>query len=765
MNYAEDRLDRRARSSHSSSADVTRSTHDQLACDLRKSHEIFARHNVGAAKADADDDHADAGRRPAEKNAPLLSDQEMLRELREAHELAGKTLRDGGKNRQAIFHFGMAWKICHWLEKKHDRTDEDNDNDDDVSNTNRCGRMDNTIDDRATKEAEWRSVGDYAQICDLSGFPEIGALALLFYRAGGNLDVDKLMRMDSGTITDTEGDDEGTQMGCGCGMAGCGSTPCFIAFPCSSHVLDMILCALDELSFTSPPTREIFPEASDILSQLALMTRKADTIGNPVDAMHGFLSQWQILRGIPSILQFWDNDNEVGMAYSQTETTDRRDDKCCRTNNQQTQTQQQPDRFQKRTLPPVILLLLLKLLYSSPISGPFLQLACLSMPYLAARFPPASREGRLLARYYKSHWAYYVFIRALVLGERVKKHRRTRGIYHVPIWDVVFGFEEPPSTDRETDEKKDEFLLMLDSNNKVSNYLCRTLQACSPNSGKPISNSNATNNGLPFHRHNSALPSIIQHRIPSYSTHAPIFVVGDSHVLSLAWRTLCIHPSMTSTNSDGFQNPIYRTAVPYPATGLKAWHVRSSTRFFTHYNLRTCLQRIPSSSLGQSIILSAGEIDCREGIGGSLLQGYYHNCSDAVERTVKEYLSALAVIAEEYELKILLMPVAPHAYRSEKNGKSVGRARRRETMCLWNKILRRELARGQTSTEPDNIPEEYCRIFLLDYERKLQHADKNSPVGYVLHPSYNADYTHVNGAILPLVEDAILHCGCDLILL
>ena len=88
-------------------------------------------------------------------------------------------------------------------------------------------------------------------------------------------------------------------------------------------------------------------------------------------------------------------------------------------------------------------------------------------------------------------------------------------------------------------------------------------------------------------------------------------------------------------------------------------------------------------------------------------------------------------------------------------------------MCLWNEILRRELSNGRKETLPqsNNLQSKYDRVFLLDYEEKLQHPDSNSPVGYVLHPSYNADYTHVNSAIVALVEDAILHCGCDLALL
>jgi len=280
-----------------------------------------------------------------------------------------------------------------------------------------------------------------------------------------------------------------------------------------------------------------------------------------------------------------------------------------------------------------------------------------------------------------------------------------------------------------------------------------------------------TSNILPYQNQASSLPCIVQQKISSFSAHPPIIVVGDSHVLSLAWQTLCIGASKVSRNNDDIQNvrkqsPTYRTVFPFPATGMKAWHARPSTRFFTHYNLHACLQRLPPSSV-RSIILSAGEIDCREGIGGSLLQGYYRNCGDAVEQTVIEFLTSLANIAEKYQLQILVMPVAPHAYRSEKNGKSVGRARRRETMCLWNEILRRELSNGrrQTLSQSNNLQSKYDRVFLLDYEEKLQHPDINSPVGYVLHPSYNADYTHVNSAIVPLVEEAILHCGCDLSLL
>ncbi len=146
------------------------------------------------------------------------------------------------------------------------------------------------------------------------------------------------------------------------------------------------------------------------------------------------------------------------------------------------------------------------------------------------------------------------------------------------------------------------------------------------------------------------------------------------------------------------------------------------------------------------------------------MQGYYRNCSDAVTRTVAEYLTSLSDLALKFQLQILVMPVSPHAYRSDKNGKSTGRARRRETTHLWNESLRQELnsRRMYATPQPANTRRKYEGLFLLDYEQQLHHSDNNSPVGYVLHPCFNADYTHVNSAIVPLIEEAILNCGCDL---
>jgi hypothetical protein len=154
-----------------------------------------------------------------------------------------------------------------------------------------------------------------------------------------------------------------------------------------------------------------------------------------------------------------------------------------------------------------------------------------------------------------------------------------------------------------------------------------------------------------------------------------------------------------------------------------------------------------------TILLSAGEIDCREGIGGPLLEGYNNvDYQEHVYRTVQEYTKAVSALATQYSLQILVLPVAPHAHRSDRNGKATGRAFRRRVMQAWNDELRKVLPL-------DN------RVFLLDYEKRLRHEERTSSVGYVLNPLYNLDGTHTNSAILPHLEAAIEQCGCNLSLL
>jgi hypothetical protein len=85
--------------------------------------------------------------------------------------------------------------------------------------------------------------------------------------------------------------------------------------------------------------------------------------------------------------------------------------------------------------------------------------------------------------------------------------------------------------------------------------------------------------------------------IPNYR---PIYVLGESHSLPLAWQEIFIHDSRS-------------LLVPKLVVGLKAWHFSPNPGNCKELStLRNILDNIPS---GSTILTVAGEIDCRPGIG------------------------------------------------------------------------------------------------------------------------------------------------------
>lgn len=338
-------------------------------------------------------------------------------------------------------------------------------------------------------------------------------------------------------------------------------------------------------------------------------------------------------------------------------------------------------------LEPVLQLLMTKLLY-------------LTLPHIAAEGVAQLHfdDPIQLAADFKSHWAYYLLIQAVVLGERIKPHRRrTLEWYHVPVWDILWGKDQR--------RNQTEHVYHPSSLSMNTQHIRSILQVCQ----------GYTNHTLIW--------------TGTLDATTPLYVVGDSHVLSMAWQTIVL-PSSGKL----------RLLIPIVVTGLKAWHTRSETRFFTHALLHTLLQRINC----HTIVISAGEIDCREGIGGEALEGYNHICQDHITRTVREYVDALNTLSKQYRLQILVLPVAPHAHKSDKYGKAVGRATRRQVMQRWNHDLQRTIEASENQ-----------QVHLLDYERALLDS------GYVLKPAYNADSTHMNSAFLPHLEEALKTCGLD----
>jgi len=466
------------------------------------------------------------------------------------------------------------------------------------------------------------------------------------------------------------------KLNCGCGLSKCGASDwCYI--PPQVHcsiIYRNILDAFGDLEISLKiQAHQEGSSAADLLEAVTKATQKK----NPI------LIDQKTPSYIPPSLRFWSKHSPIPLS-------------------------------------PLLQILLLKIMYSAPIGSSFLVLACEAVRHLSLSMPLSSKLGRAMAQTHKSHWAYYVLIHKVVLGERVKMHRRKIIPYHVPIWDIVNALDQRKFKERGqhiTQECSQSLVAYLE--NTVSILTKPAYESC----------------------RNSPPPSL------QYLPNQAIYAIGDSHVLSIGWQTLHI----ASENHN-----IYRTIVPSPTTGLKAWHAREGTQFFTKHNLDCCLKRLPKSC--RSIMLSAGEIDCREGIGGNQLRGFRNDCDDAVRNTVVDYIRAVRKLSCKYSLQVLLLPVAPHAHRSEKNGKSLGRGLRRQRMLLWNESLRELCALQESQSDVG-------QVFLLDYERGLRANNEESPVGFVLNRHYNADYTHMNSAFLPLLEKALIKCNCDLTLL
>ena len=720
MNYAEDRLDRRARyqegaADHLDGKNVT-STANAIAADLNLAHAALGEAGeklwqlLCATISTSQDDKSHV----FDLSSPEITS--ILDQLRSGHELAGRALRDSGQCRHATYHYALAW-MCH---------------------PTNCA-----------------AAGDYAQMADLAGYSEVGILSLLYFRAGGQLDQTVPLRLaleaaqrsrtsvegeTSSDGSDGDGSSNDDDAHCGCHHPKCGASLCHVAIPTNSTLLAELISNLEEIvldasSLPASDENATAPAksgqsngttAADILEGLSKSVQAekkrrkdaaknctnndtiATTLPSTTEDKTTYLPP---LNEVPPTLRFWEDLPPTTLVPSNEGNAIH------------------------RNFPPLLQILLLKLLYASPVGRPFLQLACEAVPHLALKMPLTSPLGQQMARDYKSHFAYYILIRAVVLGERVKKHRRGTAVpYHTPVWDIVEGEDQrdviakveggPPVSAELASPSS-----FSERTRALLEYLDVTTTADSPDS--------------PVH----VLPMCL----PMATSHPPLFVLGDSHCLSIAWQTIKI--PTTATTTDG---PLLRTLVPYPATGIKAWHVREGTRFFTHYNLQSCLHRLPSTC--KTVLLTAGEIDCREGIGGEKLSGYYTSCDDAVRNTVREYVGAVAKLAFKYELQILLLPVAPYTYRNAKKGKAAGRDERRQRILLWNDLLREECAIRSGDG-----------VYLLDYEENLRSPDESSPVGFVLNKAYNADYTHLNSAFLPHLETAFGQCveehGCKVELL
>ena len=220
----------------------------------------------------------------------------------------------------------------------------------------------------------------------------------------------------------------------------------------------------------------------------------------------------------------------------------------------------------------------------------------------------------------------------------------------------------------------------------------------------------------------------------------PLFVIGDSHTLTYAWRSVRVQGEL-------------RTCIPILITGIKAWHFQESTEFYTNTALQNALLEIKKASNTRELVVSAGEIDVREGIGRALDNGHYQTLQQAVEATVLVYVKALANISTRYSLILFVLPVPPHAKRPSKGGRWRNRERRRKACTLFNNALRVQCEKAGPSLQYlDFIDALYIEDETTSHQKDQKMGLIEDPETRVLNPKYDSDKTHLNRHTLTLLQ-------------
>jgi tetratricopeptide (TPR) repeat protein len=187
-----------------------------------------------------------------------------------------------------------------------------------------------------------------------------------------------------------------------------------------------------------------------------------------------------------------------------------------------------------------------------------------------------------------------------------------------------------------------------------------------------------------------------------------IYVVGDSHVLPLAWHQ-------------------WRGRLFYPklTTGCKIWHLRKSSHFYPKHNFLNAIESIPA---GAAVLMVIGEIDCRDGFPVSVSRGRYDNIPQACAFTIKIYLKLLRQLVEQRGFRIYIHPVSPALDPT------------RSIVAIFNQLLADSIRRLSLTHS----------VYWLDFHSELLTDDQQH-----LRPECYLDGTHLHPNYLPCLDRAL----------
>lgn len=187
-----------------------------------------------------------------------------------------------------------------------------------------------------------------------------------------------------------------------------------------------------------------------------------------------------------------------------------------------------------------------------------------------------------------------------------------------------------------------------------------------------------------------------------------LYFVGDSHVLPISWREI-----------NGSENNY--CVQPVLVTGLKIWHLRKDSRYYTKSCFQKSMELIPE---GAACIFVLGEIDCREGVQSAVQECLYNDTDECMKALVEIYVKRLTDVQKKKKAKIFVHPVPPVLNK---------------TIC--NVMTFNEHLKSRVLKAP--------KLYWLEFVNEL--IDEKG----VLKEQYQFDGTHLNPSYLTLLESSV----------
>jgi hypothetical protein len=191
----------------------------------------------------------------------------------------------------------------------------------------------------------------------------------------------------------------------------------------------------------------------------------------------------------------------------------------------------------------------------------------------------------------------------------------------------------------------------------------------------------------------------------------PIYVCGDSHSMSPAWR-----------NVGG------RKLVPKLVTGLKHWHLRKENNFYPKVSFHRVVAGIPS---GSDVIFIFGEIDCREGLVLAVEKDRYQDLEEGMKACISIWMEEAGKVCKEKGFRAFIHPVIPVLNET------------RSIVVKYNRLFRKAV---------EERGEEFGMVW-LDIFDSLVEINAGDISGLGLKKGLALDGTHLHPRYLGAVEE------------